>query len=157
MCGFVALFNKDRAAADAALLGAMAERIAHRGPDAEGILVEGPCGFAHKRLAIIDPEGGGQPMTVGPVTVVQNGEIYNYLELRRELERAGHVFRTRSDTEVLARAYLAYGPDCVRLFNGMFAFVLWDRSANRLLAARDHFGVKPLYVWEDGRRILFAS
>jgi asparagine synthase (glutamine-hydrolysing) len=157
MCGFVALFNKDGAPADAALLTAMAETIAHRGPDGDGLLVEGPYGFAHKRLAVIDPEGGRQPMTVGPVTVVQNGEIYNYLELRHELERAGHVFRTHSDTEVLARAYLAYGPDCVRLFNGMFAFVLWDRSANRLLAARDHFGIKPLYVWDDGRRLLFAS
>jgi asparagine synthase (glutamine-hydrolysing) len=157
MCGFVAMFNKDQAPVDASLLAAMAETIVHRGPDGQGILIEGPCGFAHKRLAIIDPEGGRQPMTVGPVTVVQNGEIYNYLELRRELERVGHVFQTRSDTEVLARAYLAYGPDCVRHFNGMFAFVLWDRSANRLLAARDHFGIKPLYVWDDGRRLLFAS
>ena len=157
MCGFVAMFNKDGAPVDASLLSAMAATIAHRGPDGEGILVEGPRGFVHKRLSIIDPEGGGQPMTVGPVTVVHNGEIYNYLELRRELERAGHVFRTRSDTEVLVRAYLAYGPDCVGRFNGMFAFVLWDRSTNRLLAARDHFGIKPLYIGEDDRRLLFAS
>jgi asparagine synthase (glutamine-hydrolysing) len=157
MCGFVALFNKDGAPADARLLTDMADALAHRGPDGEGILVEGSCGFAHKRLAVIDLENGAQPMTVGPVTVVHNGEIYNYLELRRELERAGQTFRTNSDTEVLARAYLAYGPDCVRRFNGMFAFVLWDRARGVLLAARDHFGIKPLYVWEDGRRILFAS
>jgi asparagine synthase (glutamine-hydrolysing) len=157
MCGFVALFNKDGAPADARLLAEMAGTLAHRGPDGEGVLVEGPCGFAHRRLSVIDPEGGGQPMTIGPVTVVHNGEIYNYIELRQELEREGRTFRTRSDTEVLAQAYLAYGPDCVRRFNGMFAFVLWDRSRDLLLAARDHFGIKPLYIREDGRRILFAS
>jgi asparagine synthase (glutamine-hydrolysing) len=157
MCGFAALFNKDGTPADRLLLEDMAAAIAHRGPDGEGLLIEGPNGFVHKRLAVIDPEGGAQPMTVGPVTVVHNGEIYNYRELRRELEGAGHVFRTESDTEVLARTYLAHGPDCVRLFDGMFAFVLWDRRTNRLLAARDHFGIKPLYVYEDGRRLVFAS
>jgi len=157
MCGFVALFNADRTPAEASLLTHMADALAHRGPDDEGTLTEGPFGCAHRRLAIIDPLGGRQPMTVGPATVVFNGMIYNYPEIRRELESAGQVFQTDSDTEVLLRAYLAYGPGCVRRFNGMFAFVLYDRALRRLMAARDHFGIKPLYLWKDGRRWLFGS
>lgn len=157
MCGFVALFNKDGSPADPHVLADMADSLSHRGPDGEGLLNEGPIGFAHKRLAVIDPAGGRQPMTVGPATVVFNGEICNYRELRRELERAGVVFTTDSDTEVLIRSYLAHGTECVRRFNGMFAFVLYDRAGKKLWAARDHFGIKPLYIQEDGRRVLFAS
>lgn len=157
MCGWVALFNRDREPVDPAVLAAMAESLAHRGPDGAGQMVDGPVGLAHRRLAVIDPEGGAQPMAVGPVTVVHNGEIYNYRELRAELEALGHAFHTESDTEVLGRAYLAWGEDCVRRFNGMFAFAVHDPRRRRVLAARDPFGIKPLYIWADGRRTALAS
>ena len=157
MCGLVAFFNKDKQAADPSILRRMAERIAYRGPDEEGELVEGPLGLAHKRLAVIDLQTGRQPMTVEDVTVVFNGIIYNYLELREELGRLGRTFTTASDTEVLLHAYLEFGADCVKHFNGMFAFVLYDRRLRRLMAARDHFGLKPLYVHEAGGAWLFAS
>ncbi|MDD8026478.1 MAG: asparagine synthase (glutamine-hydrolyzing) [Acidobacteriota bacterium] len=157
MCGWVALFNKDHEPVDPSVLASMAEALAHRGPDGSGILIEGAAGLAHKRLAVIDLAGGAQPMTVGPVTVVHNGEIFNYRELRRELEGRGIIFRTNSDTEVLARAYLAWGEDCVLRFNGMFAFVVFDRRNGRVFAARDPFGIKPLYIWTDGRRTALAS
>jgi asparagine synthase (glutamine-hydrolysing) len=157
MCGWVALFNRDREPVDSRLLSAMAEAIAHRGPDGSGLFVDGPDGLAHKRLAVIDPAGGAQPMIVDTLVVVHNGEIYNYRELRSELEGLGHVFRTASDTEVLGRAYLAWGADCVRRFNGMFAFAVLDRPNHRVFAARDPFGIKPLYVWADGRRTALAS
>jgi asparagine synthase (glutamine-hydrolysing) len=157
MCGWVALFNRDREPVDPSVLSGMAAALAHRGPDGSGLLIEGPAGMAHKRLAVIDPVGGAQPMTVEWVTVVHNGEIYNYRELRAELEGHGDVFRTDSDTEVLARAYLAWGSDCVRRFNGMFAFAVLDRRGKRVFAARDPFGIKPLYLWADGRRTALAS
>ncbi len=157
MCGWVALFNRDREPVDPSLLSAMAEALAHRGPDDSGLFVDGAAGLAHKRLAVIDPAGGAQPMAVGPVMVVHNGEIYNYRELRTELEAGGAAFRTGSDTEVLGRAYLAWGEDCVRRFNGMFAFAVFDPVRRRVFAARDPFGIKPLYVWADGRRTALAS
>jgi asparagine synthase (glutamine-hydrolysing) len=157
VCGFVGLFNRDGTPADPLLLGRMARRIAHRGPDEEGALVDGPAGFHHKRLAIIDLRSGRQPMSLGPVTVVYNGEIYNYLELREELRASGRVFATASDTEVLLHAYDAFGPDFIARLNGMFAFVLYDRARRRMIAGRDHFGIKPLYYWRDDRRLIFAS
>lgn len=157
MCGWVALFNRDREPVDSRLLSSMADALAHRGPDGSGLFVDGPNGMAHKRLSIIDPAGGAQPMAVDTVTVVHNGEIYNYRELRTELEGLGHVFRTASDTEVLGRSYLAWGPDCVRRFNGMFAFAVFDPRNRRVFAARDPFGIKPLYIWADGRRTALAS
>ena len=157
MCGFVGMFNKDRAPADLRLLSRMAERIAHRGPDEEGHWVEGAAGFYHKRLSIIDLVSGRQPMSFGPLTIVFNGEIYNYVELRESLKHAGHVFKTSSDTEVMLHLYSEEGPDFVKRLNGMFAFVLYDRDRKRVMAARDHFGVKPLYYFEDDRRLLFGS
>jgi asparagine synthase (glutamine-hydrolysing) len=157
MCGFIGLFNKDGTAASLPLLARMAEKISHRGPDEEGHLVEGPFGFYHKRLSVIDLVTGKQPLTIGPLTVVYNGEIYNYVELRETLKKAGHAFSTQSDAEVLLRMYQEYGPDCVRRFNGMFAFVIYDRTRKKLFAARDHFGIKPLYYWESDCRLLFGS
>ncbi len=157
MCGWVALFNRDREPVDPSTLAAMAEALAHRGPDGAGQKIDGPIGLSHRRLAVIDPEGGAQPMSVGQVTVVHNGEIYNYRELRTELRGLGHSFRTESDTEVLGRAYLAWGEDCVRRFNGMFAFAVHDPVRRRIFAARDPFGIKPLYIWADGRRTALAS
>ena len=131
----------------------------HRGPDGEGIACRGAAGLGHRRLAIIDLVTGDQPMASddGSVRIVFNGEIYNFRELRTELEARGARFRTESDTEVILRAYEADGPDCVRQLRGMFAFAILDERARRLVLARDRAGIKPLvYAW-DGRRLLFAS
>ncbi len=140
---------------DERLLSAMTEVLAHRGPDGQGIVVNGPAGFGHRRLAIIDLVTGDQPMSSadGSLSLIFNGEIYNYRELRRELEARGFTFRTTSDTEVLLRSYEAYGVECLRHLRGMFAFALWDGARRRLLLARDRVGIKPMvYAW-DGRRL----
>jgi asparagine synthase (glutamine-hydrolysing) len=116
-------------------------------------------GLGHRRLSIIDLEGGGQPMgnEDDSIQVVFNGEIYNFIELRAELESHGHFFKTRSDTEVIVHSYEQWGPDCVNRFNGIFAFGLWDRRKQQLLLARDHLGVKPLYYSHGNDRLIFAS
>jgi asparagine synthase (glutamine-hydrolysing) len=137
----------------------MCGTIVHRGPDDEGIFVDGAVGLGMRRLSIIDVAGGHQPIQNedGTVRVVFNGEIYNYRNLRSELQRAGHQFRTLTDTEVIVHAYEEYGPDCLKRFNGIFAFALWDASARRLLIGRDHMGVKPLYYAQTAAGLLFAS
>ena len=138
----------------------MTDAIAHRGPDGEGHWREGPVGLGHRRLAIIDlSPAGHQPMLDenGAAVLVYNGEIYNFRELRSELERFGRRFRSQSDSEVLLQAYREWGPACLERFNGMFAFAIWDRSSQQLFLARDRYGVKPLYWWTDGRRFAFAS
>lgn len=157
MCGIVGVVNLDRTPVDSVLLKRMADRIAHRGPDEEGSFTRPGIGLYHKRLAIIDLVSGRQPMTADDVTIVFNGEIYNYLELRADLIARGHRFETQSDSEVLLRAYLEFGADCVRLLNGMFAFLLFDARQRRLLVARDHFGVKPLYFHCGTNHLLYAS
>ena len=152
MCGIVGLLSA-RAAIEEALLRSMADRIAHRGPDDEGYYVNENVGLASKRLSIIDIEGGHQPLSNedGSVRVVYNGEIYNYLELRRDLAKRGHVFRTLSDTETIVHLYEEYGTDCLEKLNGMFAFALWDDAKRILFVARDRLGIKPLYyVSGDG-------
>lgn len=144
---------------------AMTDVVRHRGPDGEGSFVQRLQRFdytvalGHRRLAIIDLATGDQPMTdeTGQATLVFNGEIYNFHELREELAAFGHRFRTKSDTEVLLQSYLRWGPECVQHFRGMFAFALWDRRWRRLLLARDHFGKKPLYFYQDQQKLLFAS
>ncbi len=156
MCGFVGVVSLDRGI-DRALLASMAATLAHRGPDGEGVHVDGRVGLHHKRLAVIDPQGGAQPMVQDGVALAFNGEIYNYVELRDELVALGHAFRTRSDTEVLLRMYLQYGDAAISRLNGMFAFVLHDRRRHRLIAARDHFGIKPLYWMRLGSSLWFAS
>jgi asparagine synthase (glutamine-hydrolysing) len=137
----------------------MGRSIAHRGPDAEGFLNEPGLGLVHRRLSIIDLNGGGQPLgnEDGSVQVVFNGEIYNFQELRHWLVARGHRFRTRSDTEVLVHLYEEEGDNLVERLRGMFAFALWDRTQRRLLLARDRLGIKPLYVYRDGEKLLFAS
>src|SRR5579864_4364683 len=157
MCGIVGMVKWHGQRAEPEILADMADAIKHRGPDGEGEFVDGPVGFYHKRLAIIDLLTGDQPMTVGPLTIVFNGEIYNYVELRADLKRRGYTFRTQSDTEVILNMYAAYGPDCVKALNGMFAFLLYDRDRQTVFAARDHFGIKPLYYFESGEHLLFAS
>lgn len=157
MCGFVGVVHRDGSPVPSAVLDRMAEKIKHRGPDDEGFLIEGPVGFYHKRLSIIDLVTGRQPMTHGLFSIVYNGEVYNYIELRESLRRSGHVFRTTSDTEVILHMYQEYGPEFISRLNGMFAFIIYDREQNRLMVGRDHFGVKPLYYYSNDNFLLFAS
>ena len=157
MCGFVGIINKDQRKVDSNLLKKMASTIHHRGPDEEGVMEEGTIGFFHKRLSIIDLSTGQQPMTFNDCTIVYNGEIYNYVELREELIRKGHQFSTTSDTEVILHLYIEHGSEFVNLLNGMFAFIILDRRENKLFIARDHFGIKPLYWYQDDKKILFGS
>ena len=137
----------------------MNETLRHRGPDSAGTLVDGPVALASRRLSIIDLAGGDQPIgnEDGSIQVVQNGEIYNHLELRATLERRGHRFRTASDTEVHLHLYEEYGPHYVRELRGMFAVALWDSKRRRLVLARDAFGIKPLYYSTEGGTLAFAS
>jgi len=157
MCGFVGIVNKDGTPVEFRVLSRMAETIKHRGPDEEGHLIDGPAGFFHKRLSVIDLATGRQPLTIGPLTIVYNGEIYNYRELRESLKKAGHSFLTNSDTEVLLRMYQEHGPEGIKALNGMFAFLIYDREKKQIMAGRDHFGIKPLYLWENSRHLVFGS
>jgi asparagine synthase (glutamine-hydrolysing) len=159
MCGIAGIVRSDGAPAGVELLRAMTTVLAHRGPDGDGFFCEGPVGLGHRRLAIIDLATGDQPMASddGSSVIIFNGEIYNFRELRRELEGRGATFRTKSDTEVILRAYEAWGVECLSRLRGMFAFAIWDKARRRLFLARDRVGIKPLvYAW-DGRRLLFGS
>src|SRR5712691_6704791 len=140
-------------------LARMSRALVHRGPDSGGEHVDGPAALAARRLSIIDIEGGDQPISSedGSCVVVQNGEIYNFPELRRELEREGHVFRTRCDTEVHLHLYERYGSAYPRRLRGMFAVALWDAQRRRLVLARDRYGIKPLYYRYVGGTLEFAS
>jgi asparagine synthase (glutamine-hydrolysing) len=137
----------------------MAASLRHRGPDDEGFHLDGPIGLGFRRLSIIDLETGHQPIPNEDASrwVILNGEIYNFRDLRRELEAAGHHFRTRSDTETLVHGHEAWGNDVTNHLNGIFGFALWDATQRSLLLARDHLGVKPLYWYDDGERLLFGS
>jgi asparagine synthase (glutamine-hydrolysing) len=137
----------------------MANAIAHRGPDDSGSYTDDVAALGHRRLSIIDIEGGNQPMTNedGSIWIVFNGEIYNYRELRAELEGAGHRFRSHTDTEVILHLFEERGAECVHRLRGMFAFAIWDRRRGELFAARDPFGQKPFFYAVRGRRFLFAS
>lgn len=159
MCGITGLLDLSGRPVDAAVLTAMREALAHRGPDDGGNWIEGSIGLAHRRLSIIDLSDGHQPMVDGEtgIVVTYNGEIYNYRELRTELEAHGHRFRTKSDTEVLLKGYLQWGRDFCCHFIGMFAFALWDQRERTLLLVRDRMGVKPLYWSRIGDQIAFAS
>jgi asparagine synthase (glutamine-hydrolysing) len=160
MCGLAVTLSWDGRPADAAMLRRMSDVLWHRGPDDAGLATYGPIGFAFRRLSILDlSPAGHQPMETpdGTLAIVFNGEIYNYIELKRELEQLGHQFRTSGDTEVLLHAYQQWGPDCVSRFNGMWAFVLYDRPRQRVIASRDRFGVKPLYRFQSGSTIVLAS
>jgi asparagine synthase (glutamine-hydrolysing) len=160
VCGIVGVFHFERdRPVDAARLERQLASIVHRGPDGGGVWVEPGVGLAHRRLSIIDLGGGAQPMfdASGRYVTTFNGELYNYRELREELTGLGHVFRTDSDTEVLLAAYAAWGQGCLDRFNGMFAFAIHDRKEHRLFLARDRLGKKPLYVYRDEGRVVFAS
>jgi asparagine synthase (glutamine-hydrolysing) len=160
MCGITGLIDFGRAA-DARIVAAMRDAIAHRGPDDSGLHVDGPIGLGHRRLSIIDLSAAArQPMHSpdGRWTIVYNGEIYNFRELKAELEREGWTFRTRSDTEVLIAGAALWGvPALARRIDGMAAFALWDARHRQLNLVRDRFGVKPLYLWRRAGAIAFAS
>jgi len=157
MCGLVGVFQRAGNRVEPDVLARMAEVIRHRGPDDEGQWIDGEVGLHHLRLSVIDLATGHQPMQSGPAVIAFNGEIYNYVELREELKTLGCEFRTSSDTEVILQGYLQHGPAFVDRLNGMFAFVLVDRARGIAVAARDHFGIKPLYLHVTPEHILFAS
>jgi len=160
MCGICGILNfQNDEPVDPNVLDRMTRTMRHRGPDDEGYYLDGPVGFGHRRLSIIDLATGRQPIHNEDRTVwiVFNGEIYNCRELRSELEKAGHCFSTRTDTEVIVHAYEQYGLKCVEMLNGMFAFALWDKGLRRLLIARDRVGIKPLYYCQSERGLLFGS
>jgi asparagine synthase (glutamine-hydrolysing) len=159
MCGIHGLIHFDGAPVESRWLTAMGDVTAHRGPDDEGQHIDRDCGIAMRRLSIIDLAGGHQPLsnTDGTLWLVCNGEIYNYRELRAELQAAGHQFKTQSDSEVLLHGYAAWGDEVVQRLNGMFDFALWDARVRRLLIGRDRLGVKPLYVMQDTKRLAFAT
>ncbi|MFT3714309.1 MAG: asparagine synthase (glutamine-hydrolyzing) [Archangium sp.] len=160
MCGIAGVVNRDGGSPSTTLLEEMGRRMAHRGPDGMGVRAFDSAGLTHLRLAIIDlsPEAA-QPMVSasGTAWIAFNGEIYNFLELREELEKLGHVFKTRGDTEVILAAYTQWGEGAIARLDGMFALALWDTAKRSLLLARDRTGKKPLYVYEDERRVVFAS
>ena len=147
MCGFAAYYHPEALVPEQAWLTAAAAALRHRGPDDEGLLAEPGAGLAFRRLAIVDVAAGHQPLANedGTVWIAFNGEIYNHTALRRELETAGHRYRTHSDTETLVHAYEEWGPGFLKRLHGMFAFAIWDRPRRRLFVARDHVGIKPVY------------
>src|SRR5436190_975585 len=159
MCGIHGYLRLDGGAVDPDALGAMGRLTVHRGPNDEGVHVDGPCAMGMRRLSIIDVAGGHQPLRSpdNKIWLVCNGEIYNFRELRSELEGRGHAFLTRSDCEVIIALYREMGDRLVTRLNGMYGFALWDSERRRLLIGRDRLGIKPLYTWTDGRHFAFAS
>jgi asparagine synthase (glutamine-hydrolysing) len=160
MCGITGYLQFDGDAASPNLLRRMGEAIAHRGPDGEGIFIDGSFGFAHRRLAIIDPSPAGhQPMATenGRYVISYNGEVFNFQELRIELESRGWGFRSRTDTEVVLKAFAQWGTGCFKRFNGQFAIAVWDRAERTLTIGRDRYGMKPIYVRRTGRSFVFGS
>ena len=176
MCGISGILNYSGQPVDISTLKMMAETLNHRGPDDEGYYInsvhacpqtrkwkstpgKGNIGLVHTRLSIIDLSSGHQPMTNEDETlwITFNGEIYNFLDLKKELDGKGHRFRTNCDTEVIIHAYEEWGKECVKKLRGMFAFALWDEKNQTLFLARDRLGIKPLYYYSDSSKFLFAS
>src|SRR5579871_2105556 len=158
MCGIAGIFDASKPP-QISDLKPMVNIQRHRGPNADGFLVDGPVALGMRRLSIIDLEGGDQPIfnEDRSLAIVFNGEIFNYVELREELLSRGHRFSTRSDTEVLLHLYEDEGPAFLNRLNGMFSFALWDSRSRSVLLARDRMGVKPLYWARSGERWFFAS
>jgi asparagine synthase (glutamine-hydrolysing) len=159
MCGIAGILNLTGTPPAPSEVHAMCRVLRHRGPDDEGVYLEGNVGLGMRRLKIIDLETGHQPVSneTGTLQVVLNGEIYNYQALRKDLEARGHVFRTRTDTETIVHLYEEYGPQCVTRLRGMFAFALWDEPRRQLMLARDRLGIKPLFYGLFDGRLVFAS
>ena len=162
MCGFVGFTNFKRdVSKDKNILENMNNTLSKRGPDEEGYYLDKNVALAHKRLIVIDPEGGKQPMiekySFGTYVIVYNGQIYNTKELRKVLLEHDFTINTHSDTEILLKSYIYYGKDVVKHLNGIFAFAIWDNSKGELFLARDHFGVKPLFYTVLNDTLIFAS
>ena len=160
MCGIAGIYNLNDEIIAPSILKSMIKIQKHRGPDDEGFYINNNIGLGHARLAIIDLSvAGHQPMTNenGDLWITYNGEIYNFLELRFELKKLGHVFRSNTDTEVIIHAYEQWGKECLHKFNGMWAFAIWNNQTKELFCARDRFGVKPFYYFFDGKQFAFAS
>jgi asparagine synthase (glutamine-hydrolysing) len=160
MCGVCGIFNLNGEPVSPVNLRKMTDAMAHRGPDGEGFYIDSFIGLGHRRLAIIDlSPAGHQPMitTNGQYAISYNGEVYNFQELRVQLESLGHQFRSRTDSEVILNAYAQWGPECVDRFNGMFAFAVWDKTKQELFLARDRYGIKPLYYTFVNNYFLFSS
>ncbi|RMF94389.1 MAG: asparagine synthase (glutamine-hydrolyzing) [Candidatus Schekmanbacteria bacterium] len=159
MCGICGIYNRKGEYVEREYIRAMRDVMAHRGPDGKGEYIEGKIGLGHRRLSVIDIEGGHQPMCNedGRYWIVYNGEIYNFKDLRIELEKKGHLFKSKCDTEVILHLYEEEGEKCLSFFNGMFAFAIWDKLEKKLFIARDRLGIKPLYFYYDENIFLFAS
>ncbi|MFX0196183.1 MAG: asparagine synthase (glutamine-hydrolyzing) [Candidatus Hodarchaeota archaeon] len=160
MCGIVGIFNTNGAPVSPAILRKMTDVISHRGPDGEGFYTDSFIGLGHRRLAILDPSPAGhQPMITedGSVSITYNGEVYNFREIRAELEAFGYGFRSNTDTEVVLNAFHKWGEGSITRFNGIFAFAVWDKRTQTLTLARDRYGTKPLYYHQNGETLLFAS
>ena len=160
MCGIAGILNFDTARVSETVLKRMTDSIAHRGPDGEGHWIEGNIGIGHRRLSIIDlSNAGSQPMFSKDKRYVlsYNGEIYNFNEIRLELESKGYQFKSQTDSEVVLYAFANWGTDCVKKFNGMFAFAIWDNKEQSLHLARDRYGIKPMYYAQYGNTFIFAS
>ena len=160
MCGICGIFYPDRTRrVDRSTLASMNRQITHRGPDDEGLLVDGNVGLAMRRLSIIDVQSGHQPLSneTGDVWIVYNGEVYNHQDSRKEMEARGHRYRTQSDTESIVHLYEEYGRDCVQHLRGMFAFVIWDQRRRVLFGARDRLGIKPFYYRRESGTLIFGS
>ena len=160
MCGIAGFLSLEQGVfATRTIAQAMCDVITHRGPDDQGFLVDGPLAMGMRRLSIIDLSGGQQPISNedGTIHVIQNGEIYNFQEIRNDLEKRGHRFKTNSDTEAIVHLYEEYGTKCVEHLRGMFAFAIWDAPRRRLIVARDRLGIKPLYYGIGNGRLLFGS
>ena len=159
MCGIAGILNFSEKRADPVLLVRMVERIRHRGPDDFGIYTDKRAGLAHTRLSIIDLGAGQQPMhnEDKSLSIIFNGEIFNYVELRKDLVRKGRTFRTRSDTEVILRLYEEKGEQCVQDLNGQWAFAIWDSKRERLFLSRDRLGVRPLFYTVAEDAFVFGS
>jgi asparagine synthase (glutamine-hydrolysing) len=159
MCGIAGIFNLDGRLCEPSDVGPLIDALAHRGPDGSGIYTHASIGLGHRRLAILDlSESGKQPMQFGDrYWITYNGEVYNFVELRRELETHGHRFSSDTDTEVVVAAYHQWGPECVLKMNGMWAFAIWDSHRRELFLSRDRFGVKPIHFLSEPARFVFAS
>ena len=159
MCGIAGVINKRGEYASKALVKQMCDVITHRGPDEYGIFQKKHVGLGMRRLSIIDLATGKQPITNEnkSIWIVFNGEIYNRQDLRLELEKKGHRFKTKADTEAIIHAYEEWGEDCVTRLNGMFAIAIWDSKRQRLFLARDRIGIKPLYYYSDQQKLVFGS
>src|SRR3954464_15728767 len=159
MCGITGFVTKAPSTFPEGVIRRMTDVIHHRGPDAEGFYRDTYTALGHRRLSIIDVSAGQQPMfnEAGELCIIFNGEIFNHAQLRPDLERSGHQYRTKCDTETILHAYEQYGPECVQKFRGMFAFAIWNAHARTLFCARDRLGIKPFYYFWDGQLFAFAS